>query len=169
MERTNLYSYCYNYFVLLLFSFVLHIPVLCLKHNWQCSGGRDKCGLRTRRESRPIRSPSLVPRPHPLTRRNGLVNQVELALVSCPDPTLSSRVGAGHETKLAHTFATRNLATIKTFCGQPAQKRYGCLNEGHETTVVLRNNYRFRNLIGHKRNLPVLGNEPKKFDFVHLA
>ena len=42
---------------------------------------------------------SLVPRPHPLTRRNGLVNQVEFL-------------------GLAHT----NLATFKTFCGQPAQR-----------------------------------------------
>ena len=40
--------------------------------------------------------PSLVPRPHPLTRRNGLVNQVEFL-------------------GLAHALRQCNLATIKTF------------------------------------------------------
>ena len=48
---------------------------------------------------------SLVPRPHPLTRRNGLVNQVEFL-------------------GLAHTFATGHLATFKIFHAKPAQKRY---------------------------------------------
>ena len=46
-----------------------------------------------------------------------------------------------------------NLATVKTFCGQLAQKRYGCSNgdEQNFTVVrnVLRNNCRSRNLIGH--------------------
>ena len=49
---------------------------------------------------------SLVPRPHPLMRRNGLVNQVEFL-------------------GLAHTFAQCNLATFKIFYVKPAQKRYG--------------------------------------------
>ena len=81
MERTNLYSYCYNYFILLVFSLVLHIHLLpCLKHNCQCSGRCDECGLGMRRGARGlVQSPSLVPRPHPLTRRNSLVNQVGLA------------------------------------------------------------------------------------------
>ena len=60
---------------------------------------------------------SLVPRPHPLTRRNGLVKQVEFL-------------------GLAHTFATCNLTTIKTFFGQPAQKGYGCSN-GDEQILLL--------------------------------
>ena len=46
-----------------------------------------------------------------------------------------------------------NLATIKTFCGQPTQKRYRYSNGDEQifTVVkeVLRNNYRAHNLIGH--------------------
>ena len=42
-----------------------------------------------------------------------------------------------------------NLATIKIFCGQPAQKRYGCSNGNEQILRKVRNNYRSRNLIGH--------------------
>ena len=56
----------------------------------------------------------LVPRPHPLTRRNGLVNQVELL-------------------GLAGSLATGNLAT---FCGKHAQKKYGYSN-GDEYILLL--------------------------------
>ena len=55
---------------------------------------------------------SLVPRPHPLIRRNGLVNHVEFL-------------------GLAHAFAT-----IKPFCYQPAQKRYECLNEDEQILLL---------------------------------
>ena len=42
-----------------------------------------------------------------------------------------------------------NLATIKIFCGQPAQKRYRCSNGDEQILRKVRNNYRSRNLIGH--------------------
>ena len=49
---------------------------------------------------------SLVPRPHSLTRRNGLVNQVKFP-------------------GLVHTFATMQSSNDQNTCGQPAQKSYG--------------------------------------------
>ena len=52
---------------------------------------------------------SLIPRPHPLMRKNNLVNQVEF-------------IG------LAMLLRQCNLAAFKTFCGKPAQKRYGYLS-----------------------------------------
>ena len=71
-----------------------------------------------------------MPRPHPLTRRNGLVNQVDFL-------------------GLAHALRQCNLASIKIFCSQPAQKRYGCSNGDEQILRKVRNNYRSRNLIGH--------------------
>ena len=65
-------------------------------------------GARGRGTRLPAYHASLFPRPHPLTRRNGL----------------------------AHPFATCNLATTKTYCGQPAQKRYGC-SDGEEQILLL--------------------------------
>ena len=65
---------------------------------------------------------SLISRPHPLMKRNGLVNQVKFH-------------------GLVHILRQCiNRATIKTFSGQPAQERY---SYGDETVVreVLRNNY----------------------------
>ena len=59
--------------------------------------------------------PSPVPKPHPLTRRNGLVNQVEFL-------------------GLAHTFVITEPSN--DLCDQPAQKRYECLN-GDEPTLLL--------------------------------
>ena len=68
----------------------------------------------------------VIPRPHPLTRRNGLVNQVE-------------------SLGLAHAFVTLNLATFKTFCGQPAHKKDRHSNGDDQffnvVRVVLRSNY----------------------------
>ena len=52
---------------------------------------------------------SLVPRPHPLMRRNGLVNEAEFL---------------GWHTLLQQC----NLATSKTFCGKPAHKKFGYSN-----------------------------------------
>ena len=66
---------------------------------------------------------------------------------------------------LAHTFAT----TIKTFCGQPTQKRYGYSNGDKPIYTVVRevlcNNYRL--ILQSDWSLLHLGNKPKKFDFVH--
>ena len=64
---------------------------------------------------------------------------VEASLVSSPDPTLLRRNGLVSQVKflgLAHAFATMNLATVKTFCGQPAQKRYGHSN-GDDQNLML--------------------------------
>ena len=51
-----------------------------------------------------IRKVSLVPRPHPLTRRNGLVNQVEFL-------------------GLAHTFATVSPSNIQNILRQTRSKK----------------------------------------------
>ena len=42
-----------------------------------------------------------------------------------------------------------NLAMFKTFCGQPAQKRYECSNGDEQILQKVHNNYRSLNLIGH--------------------
>ena len=66
---------------------------------------------------------SLIPRPHPLTRRNGLVNQAKFL-------------------GLAHTFASVTLC-------QTCSKRYGYTRvEIIVVREVLHNNYQSHNLIG---------------------
>ena len=49
---------------------------------------------------------SLVPRPHPLTRRNSLVNQVEFL-------------------GLAHAFATLSPSNVQNIHAKPTQKKKG--------------------------------------------
>ena len=95
---------------------------------------------------------SVVPRSHPLTRRNSLVNQVELL-------------------GLVHTFATVSPSNIQNILRQPRSKNVqiaiATRVEISKLTVVrkvLRNNYRSRNLIGPYY---FLGFKPKKFDSVH--
>ena len=75
---------------------------------------------------------SFVPRPHPLMRRNGLVNQVEFL-------------------GLVHTFATVSPSNVQTFYTKPARKRYDYLSRDKKFYVVmevLRNNYQSCSLIG---------------------
>ena len=51
-------------------------------------------------------------------------------VVLSPDPTLSPHLLTGlvNLLELAYTLQQCNLATIKTICGKPAQKRYRYLN-----------------------------------------
>ena len=85
-------------------------------------------------------------RPHPLTKRNGLVNQVKFC-------------------ELAHNFAAveLNLAMIKKICGQPMHSRIVKWRWTNVTVVkkVLNNNYQSCNLIGPYHF------KPKEFDFTH--
>ena len=76
---------------------------------------------------------SLVPRPHPLMRRNGLVNQVEFL-------------------GLAGVLATVYLSNIQNNLRKTHSKKvqileWRCINF-NVVREVLRNNYRSRNLIG---------------------
>ena len=75
---------------------------------------------------------SLVPRPHPLTRRNSLVNQVEFL-------------------GLAQTFATVSPSNVQNFLHQTHSKKRYSSRFKIFTIVreVLSNNYRSHNLIAH--------------------
>ena len=82
---------------------------------------------------------SLIPKSHPLMRRNV---QVEFL-------------------GLVHTFATMSPSNIPNIlCQTRSKKRYGYSNGDNNvveeaiTDLVI-------------RSLPLLGNKPKKFDFVH--
>ena len=82
----------------------------------------------------PLPVPSLIPRPHPLTRRNGLVNQVEFL-------------------GLAHAFATMQPSNDQNIL-RPAHSKKVRMLEWRLTNFtvvrkVLRNNYQSHNLIGH--------------------
>ena len=63
---------------------------------------------------------SLIPRPHPLTRRNGLVNQVEFLW-------------------LAHTFVTVSPSNVQNILCQPHSKRYGYLSRGEKCYIKITN------------------------------
>ena len=73
---------------------------------------------------------SLVPRPHPLMRRNGLVNQVEFL-------------------GLVYTFATVSPSNIQNILRQTCKNRYGYLSRDNNVVrEVLCSNYQSCNLIG---------------------
>ena len=81
---------------------------------------------------------SLVPRPHPLTRRNSMMNQ-----------------GLG----LAQTFATVLRSNVENINAKPAQKRYGY--SSRDKWYVINTDAAISLL------LTAFGNKPKKFDSVH--
>ena len=97
----------------------------------------------------PIVEASLIPRPHPLTRRNGLVNQVEFL-------------------GLARTFATVSPSNVQNILRPTCSKKVRILEwKWTNFTVVsevLCNNYPISQ---SHWSLPLLGNKPKEFDFVH--
>ena len=93
----------------------------------------------------PHRFSSLVPRPHPLTRRNGLVNQVKFL-------------------GLAQAFVTIQPSNDQNILRPTRSKKVRILEWRLTNFIVvrevLRNNYRPRNLIGHYHilvKLPELG------------
>ena len=91
---------------------------------------------------------SLVPRYHPLMRRNGLMNQVEFL-------------------GLAHAFATNNLATFKPFAFNPLKKRCRYSNRDEQTLLLWGKCCVIFTNLAISLVLTTLGNKPKELDFVH--